>query len=156
MKEEIQLLQRAKEFLDEEREIILSAEVEANEYLLSRLSETIDSIREDFNQLNTSQLNDIENEYKQLLQTVEENLLSNQTIDGKPTSNESKNQHLEEDYENVLQELTILNSDNKKLSQTVFSMVSLYLFLLFTFYFFLGIGITFITSRTYAKFSIKR
>ena len=45
-------MQTAKEFLDEEYQIILSAQTEANEYFLSRLNESVSRIREDFYELN--------------------------------------------------------------------------------------------------------
>ncbi|CAF4882731.1 unnamed protein product, partial [Rotaria magnacalcarata] len=48
LKEELQLMYQAKEFLDEEHETIIAAETEANEYLLSSLNESIVNIREDF------------------------------------------------------------------------------------------------------------
>ncbi|CAM4782059.1 unnamed protein product [Rotaria magnacalcarata] len=118
LKEELQLMHQAKEFLDEEHETIIAAETEANEYLLSSLNESIVNIREDFNQLNTAQITQIENEYKQTLQDVEESLTSNQTTNDTTTSN----QQLQDEYHVVAQELTTLKNDNSTLSERVLTM----------------------------------
>jgi chromosome segregation ATPase len=123
LKEEVKLMQTTKEFLNEERETILSTQTEANEYLLSRLNDSINRIREDFDQLNKTQLQQIENDYKQILQNLEENLINNQT---KNTSQEiipSEYERLENEHQSVLQELTTLNDQNQILSQRILAMV---------------------------------
>ncbi|CAF4175631.1 unnamed protein product, partial [Rotaria magnacalcarata] len=74
--------------------------------------------REDFNQLNTAQITQIENEYKQTLQDVEESLTSNQTTNDTTTSN----QQLQDEYHVVAQELTTLKNDNSTLSERVLTM----------------------------------
>ena len=56
LREEVKLMQTAKEFLEEEYQSILSTQTEANEYLLSRLNESISRIREDFHTLHQNQL----------------------------------------------------------------------------------------------------
>ncbi|CAM2724985.1 unnamed protein product [Rotaria socialis] len=118
LKEEVQLMRQTKEFLNEEHETIIAAETEANEYLLSSLNESIVNIREDFNQLNTAQITQIENEYSQILQNVEGSLTSNQTTNDTTTSN----QQLQDEYHAVAQELATLKNDNSTLSERVLTM----------------------------------
>ena len=119
-------MQTAKEFLDEERETILATEIEANEYLLSCLSESIIHIREDFDALNKTQMQQLENEYAQLLQTFEEYFTTEQTID-ELTSCDDKSQstykQLEDEYQLASQELTKLNNHNQLLLEQVLVMV---------------------------------
>ncbi|CAF4175169.1 unnamed protein product, partial [Rotaria magnacalcarata] len=74
--------------------------------------------REDFNQLNTAQITQIENEYKQTLQDVEESLTSNQTTNDTTRSN----QQLQDEYHVVAQELATLKNDNSTLSERVLTM----------------------------------
>jgi chromosome segregation ATPase len=141
LKEELQLMQTTKEFLNEECETIISTQTEANEYLLSRLNDSIISIREDFNRLNQKQLEQIENNYKQMLQTLEENLPIEQIIP-------SEYQQLEQEYQIVLNELTTLNNHNQNLTEHVLAMVyseSSSLFFLKMCLFFLGSRSSFIT-----------
>jgi hypothetical protein len=125
LKEEVQLMQTTKEFLTEECETIISTQTEANEYLLSRLHDSITRIREDFDQLNQAQLQQIENDYKQMLQTLEENLLSNQTIEISQQTIPSEYQQLEQEHQIVLEELTTLNNQNQNLAERVLAMVCL-------------------------------
>jgi len=125
LKEEVQLMQTTKEFLTEECETIISTQTEANEYLLSRLHDSITRIREDFDQLNQAQLQQIENDYKQTLQTLEENLLSNQTIEISQQTIPSEYQQLEQEHQIVLEELTTLNTQNQNLAERVLAMVCL-------------------------------
>ncbi|CAF3156375.1 unnamed protein product [Rotaria sp. Silwood2] len=126
LKEEVKLMQTAKDFLDDERETIIATENEANEYLLSRLDESIVRIREDFDQLNKTQLKQIENEYKQMLQILEEHFTTNQEIDELTTSHQrtrqAEHERLQEEYQHVLQDLTTLNNHNLILSKQVLAM----------------------------------
>jgi len=117
LKEEVKLMQTTKEFLNEERETIISSQTEANEYLLSRLNDSINRIREDFNQLNKSQLEQIDNEYKQNLQKLEENLLTNQTINISQQTISSEIDRLENENQSALQQLTIINDQNQILTE---------------------------------------
>jgi hypothetical protein len=120
-------MQTAKEFLDEERETIIATQTDANEYLLSRLSESISRIREDFDSLNNAQLKQFENEYKQMLQKVEENLMANEPIDETTTTHQRaiqiENERLQDEQQSVLRELTTLDDHNKSLSERVLAMV---------------------------------
>jgi len=125
LKEEVKLMQTTKEFLNEERETIISSQTEANEYLLSRLNDSINRIREDFNQLNKSQLEQIDNEYKQNLQKLEENLLTNQTINISQQSISSEIDRLENENQSALQQLKIINDQNQILTEQVLAMVCL-------------------------------
>ncbi len=125
LKEEVQLMQTTKEFLTEECETIISTQTEANEYLLSRLNDSITRIREDFDQLNQAQLQQIENDYKQMLQTLEENLLSNQTIEISQQTIPSEYQQLEQEHQIVSEELKTLNNQNQNLAERVLAMVCL-------------------------------
>jgi chromosome segregation ATPase len=125
LKEEVKLMQTTKEFLNEERETIISSQTEANEYLLSRLNDSINRIREDFEQLNKTQLEQIDNEYKQILQKLEENLLNNQTTNISQQTISSENERLENEYQSALQQLTILNDQNQILVEQVLAMVCL-------------------------------
>lgn len=120
-------MQTTKEFLDDERETILATQTEANEYLLSRLSESIHRIREDFDELNRTQLRQMENEYKQMLQILEESLQTDQTADETNTLQQSANQgvyvQLQDEHQIVLQELNTLSDHNQTLTERVLAMV---------------------------------
>jgi chromosome segregation ATPase len=120
LKEEVKLMQTTKEFLNEERETIISTQTEANEYLLSRLNESITRIREDFHQLNQTQLQQIENDYKQIFQTLEE---TQQTTNTSPNIIPSEHERLQDEHQIVLQEFTTLNDHNQILSARVLAMV---------------------------------
>lgn len=125
-------MQTAKDFLDEERETLRATETEANEYLLSRLNESIARIREDFDQLNKSQLVQIESEYEQMLHSLEENLTMNKTIDEATLLDQQTDtkeyERLQNEYESTLQEFKTLNNQNQILSEQVLSMVCYRLF----------------------------
>jgi chromosome segregation ATPase len=126
LREEVKLMQTAKEFLDEERETILSTQTEANEYLLSRLNDSISRIREDFNDLNKTQLKQIENEYKQMIKILEENSLRNETIDetmiNQQRAIEISYEKLQDEHQYITQELTTLNDHNQVLSERILNM----------------------------------
>jgi chromosome segregation ATPase len=126
LREEVKLMQTAKEFLDEERETILSTQTEANEYLLSRLNDSISRIREDFNDLNKTQLKQIENEYKQMIKILEENSLRNETIDETMINQQRAIQisyeKLQDEHQYITQELTTLNDHNQVLSERILNM----------------------------------
>ncbi|CAF1217905.1 unnamed protein product [Rotaria sordida] len=126
LKEEIKLIQTAKDFLNEEHETIIATEIEANEYLLSHLNDSIVYIREDFNQLNKTQLKQIENEYKQMLQISEENFTNHQKINELTISQQRTSQieceRLQEEYQLVLQDLTTINNHNQILSEQILAM----------------------------------
>jgi hypothetical protein len=116
-------MQTAKEFLDEERETIIATQTDANEYLLSRLNESINRIREDFHELNQTQLKQTENEYKQMLQILEENFMANETTTTHQRPIQPDYERLHNEHQSVLQELTTLKDHNETLSERVFSMV---------------------------------
>ncbi|UJR31832.1 hypothetical protein I4U23_019309 [Adineta vaga] len=122
LKEEVKLMQTTKEFLDEERETILETQAEANEYLLSRLSESINRIRQDFNDLNQTQLKQMDNEYKQMLQILEESVQTNETNTFHQSSNQEGYEQLHDEHQTVLQELTTLNDHNQTLIERVQAM----------------------------------
>ena len=121
LKEELQLMQTTKEFLSEERDTILSSRHEANEYFLSQLHESIARIRDDFEKLNQTQLQQIEQDYQQMLQTVEENLLANIP---NQLSNPSEYEQLQHEQQTVQEEWTALNDQNQILSERMLIMVS--------------------------------
>ena len=119
-------MQTAKEFLDEERETIIATQTEANEYLLSRLNDSITRIREDFDTLNKTQLKQIENEYKQMFQTLEQNLITNQSNDetiAHQRAIQTELEQLQDEHQSVAQELTKLNYHNQTLAERVLAMV---------------------------------
>jgi len=116
-------MQTAKEFLDEERETIIATQTDANEYLLSRLNESINRIREDFHELNQTQLKQTENEYKQMLQILEENFITNETTTTHQRAIPADYERLHNEHQSVLQELTTLKDHNETLSERVFAMV---------------------------------
>lgn len=122
-------MQTAKEFLDEEHQIILSTQTEANEYLLSCLGEFISRIREDFDQLNRTQLEQIENEYQQMINMAEENAKNNATKNEKLLNHQRSIQmeceKLQDEHQSTTEELTLLNEHNQALSERILSMVSL-------------------------------
>ena len=125
LKEELQIMQTTKEFLNEECETIVSTQTEANEYLLSRLNDSIIRIRDDFDRLNQTQLQQIENDYKQMLQKAEDDLLSQQTIENSQETIPSEHQELEQECQSALEELTTLNNQNQNLVHRILTMVCL-------------------------------
>jgi type II secretory pathway component PulK len=122
-------MKTAKEFLDDEYQAIVSTHTEANEYLLLTLNESISRIREDFDELNKTQLKEIENEYKQMMKILEENSLNNATIDNTAINHQRTIQNecekFQDEYQSIAQELTTLNDHNYILSERVLAMVSL-------------------------------
>jgi hypothetical protein len=121
-------MQTAKEFLDEEHETILSTQTEANEYLLSRLNESISRIREDFHDLNQLQIKQIENEYQQMVRIVEDKSVTNRTNDEAMINQQRtmKNEYdkLQNEHRTMTQELTSLNDHNQMLSERILNMVN--------------------------------
>jgi len=122
LREEVKLMQTAKEFLDEEHQTILSTQTEANEYFLSRLNDSIIHIREDFNELNQNQLQQLENEYKQIIKNLEETFLTNETILNHQRTIQISYEKLQDEHEILIQELTILNDHNQILSEQILHM----------------------------------
>jgi hypothetical protein len=122
LREEVKLMQTAKEFLDEEHQTILSTQTEANEYFLSRLNDSIIHIREDFNQLNQNQLQQLENEYKQIIKNLEETFITNETILNHQRTIQISYEKLQDEHEILTQELTILNDHNQILSEQILHM----------------------------------
>ncbi|CAF1540877.1 unnamed protein product, partial [Didymodactylos carnosus] len=123
LKEEIKLMQTAKEFLSEERETIIGVQAEANEFMLSRLNDSILRIRDDFSILNQSQLKQSENEYKQMLQVVEESINANIDDDSNDIlmsqRRQSELEELHQETSQAQQELLTLNNYNQALSDRV-------------------------------------
>lgn len=121
-------MQTAKEFLDEEHQMILSTQTEANEYLLSCLSESISRIREDFSELNRAQIKQVENEYNQILVNLEKNSLENanrnESIANRQRAIQIECEKLQTEHQSMTQELTILNDHNILLSEQIFAMVN--------------------------------
>ncbi|CAF5120126.1 unnamed protein product [Rotaria sp. Silwood1] len=128
LREELKLMHTAKEFLDEEHQTILLTQTEANEYLLSCLNEFILRIRDDFNELNKTQLKQMENEYKQIMINIEENSLTNaninETIINQQHSIQNECEKLQNENQSITQELTKLNDYNQILSEQILAMVS--------------------------------
>lgn len=116
-------MQTAKEFLDEEQQTILATQTDANEYLLSRLNQAISRIRDDFDQLNKTQLKQIENQYQQLMQTAEENLLNKSQPD-QSAVNQQHVRQIEYEQESIGEELAVLNDYHQTLSDRILFMVS--------------------------------
>jgi uncharacterized protein (DUF3084 family) len=119
-------MQTAKEFIDEEREALIATQTEANEYLLSSLHESITRIRQDFDTLNKTQLKQIENEYKQMFQTLEENLITNESHDetiAHQRAIQTELEQLRDEHQSAAQELTTINYHNKTLAERVLAMV---------------------------------
>lgn len=125
LKEEVKLMQTTKEFLDDECQTIISTQTDANEYFLSRLNHSIKHIREDFQQLNHTQLIQTENDYEKLLQTLEENFKVNQTSIHSEEIKPTQYEQLQNEHDVVIQELNTLNNQNQDLSQQILSMVKL-------------------------------
>ena len=125
-------MQTAREFLDEERETLLATETEANEDLLSRLNESIQRIRGDFDLLNRTQLEQLETDYKQQIQILENNLFTSTDASDATSStstdpqrlNQLQGEQLQIEQRTVLQELSIVNKHNHGLSERVLVMVS--------------------------------
>lgn len=117
LREELQLMQTAKEFLDDEHQTILLAQTEANEYLLSSLNQSIELIRNDFNELNKTHLKQIENQYKQTIANIEENTNENEFELVQPQTIEIENEYL-----TLKNELTQLNNHNEILTDRIHAM----------------------------------
>ncbi|CAF3930076.1 unnamed protein product, partial [Adineta steineri] len=128
LREEVKLMQTAKEFLNDEYETILSTQTEANEYFISCLDESIINIREDFDDLNKRQLKQVENEYKQMIKILEENSLTTANINETTMNHQRKTQFecekLQDEHQSITQELTTLNDHNQILSERIFAMES--------------------------------
>ncbi|CAF1174612.1 unnamed protein product [Adineta steineri] len=128
LREEVKLMQTAKEFLNDEYETILSTQTEANEYFISCLDESIINIREDFDDLNKRQLKQVENEYKQMIKILEENSLTTANINETTMNHQRKTQFecekLQDEHQSIAQELTTLNDHNQILSERIFAMES--------------------------------
>ncbi|CAF1160013.1 unnamed protein product [Rotaria sordida] len=126
LREELKLMHTTKEFLDEEHQTILSTQTEANEYLLSCLNEFISRTRDDFNELNKTQLKQLENEYKQMMMTVEENSLTkatiNETMINQQRSIQIECEKLQDEHRSITQELIELNNYNQILSEQFLAM----------------------------------
>ncbi|CAF3295658.1 unnamed protein product [Rotaria sp. Silwood2] len=126
LREELKLMHTAKEFLDEEHQTILSTQTEANEYLLSCLNEFILRIREDFSELNKTQLKQMENEYKQMMRVIEETTLTNATMNeamvNQQYSVQIECEKLQDENRSITQELTKLNDYNQVLSEQILAM----------------------------------
>jgi uncharacterized protein (DUF3084 family) len=122
-------MQTAKEFLDEEYETILAAQEEANDYFLSCLNESILRIHEDFDDLNQRQLEQIENEYEQMMKVAEENSLAKVSVNEAATNQQRAAQaecdKLQEENQSAAQELNTLSEHNQTLSERILAMVSL-------------------------------
>ena len=127
-------MQTTREFLDEERENMLATQTEANDYLMSRLDESIKRIREDFEHMNRSQLEQLDTEYTQLLTVLEENLQSAESADDDGAAatrtdeedrvDQANYAQLQSEHRVTLQELTHLTRDNQTLAERVFSLVN--------------------------------
>ena len=126
-------MQTTREFLDEERENMLATQTEANDYLMSRLDESIKRIREDFEHMNRSQLEQLDKEYGQLLTVLQENLQNAESTDDGAEAmgtdeeervNQANYAQLQSEHRVTLQELTHLTRDNQTLAERVFSLVS--------------------------------
>mgnify|MGYP006911071694 FL=1 len=117
LREELQLMQTAKEFLDDEHQTILLTQTEANEYLLSSLNQSIELIRNDFNELNKTHLKQIENQYKQTIANIEENTNENEFELVQPQTIEIENEYL-----TLKNELTQLNNHNEILTDRIHAM----------------------------------
>ncbi|CAF1050170.1 unnamed protein product [Adineta ricciae] len=126
LREEVKLMQTAKEFLDEEYETILEAQTDANLYLLSCLNESILRIHADFEHLNNQQIEQIENEYKQTIKKLEETSLANVTGNEIEIAQQHTSQtecgKLEEEYRSANEELSKLHEHNRLLSDRISSM----------------------------------
>ncbi|CAF1133464.1 unnamed protein product, partial [Didymodactylos carnosus] len=125
LKEEVKLMQTTREFLNEERDNIITIQTDANEFMLSRLNDSILRIREDFNVLNQLQLKQLENEYKQMLRIVEVSV--NDTLDDGSTASatvlhqrrQAKFEELHEEASLTQQELSTLSDYNQTLVDKV-------------------------------------
>ena len=76
--------------------------------------------------LNKTQLKQIENEYKQMFQTLEQNLITNQSNDetiAHQRAVQTELEQLHDEHQSVAQELTKLNYHNQTLAERVLAMV---------------------------------
>ena len=77
MKEEIKLLRTTKEFLVEEKQNLDLTQIDANEDFLNRLQQSIERLRNDFQQLNENQLKQIEETYRETIERLGNELKPN-------------------------------------------------------------------------------
>ena len=122
LREEVQLMQTAKEFLDEEHQALLSTQTEANEYFLSRLNESVEQIREDFSELNKNQIKQIENEYKQKMSILEEKNSTEETLFNQQRIRQNDYEKLQDEQQVLSNELFTLNDHNQILSERIIAM----------------------------------
>jgi hypothetical protein len=92
------------------------------------LNESISRIREDFQDLNQNQIKQIENEYKKMMNVLEEKILTNQSIDEAKINHQriAQNEYekLQDEYQSTSQELITLNEHNQMLSERILNMVN--------------------------------
>ncbi|UJR14875.1 hypothetical protein I4U23_001860 [Adineta vaga] len=128
LREEVKLMQTAKEFLDDEYETILAVQTEANDYFLTCLNESILRIYDDFDQLNKRQMEQVEIEYEKMIKILEENSLANEMINETEMNRQRTSQvefrKLQEEYQLMTEELTTLNGHNHILSERIVDMES--------------------------------
>ncbi|CAF1959714.1 unnamed protein product [Rotaria magnacalcarata] len=126
LREELKLMQTSKEFLDDEHQMILSTQAEANEYLLSCLNESITRISEDFNELNKAQIKQVENEYKHMMTVAKENSLANanknETMANHQRAAQIEYEKLQDEHRCMTQELTIVTDHNLVLTEQILAM----------------------------------
>ncbi|CAF3471943.1 unnamed protein product [Rotaria socialis] len=126
LREELKLMQTSKEFLDDEHQMILSTQAEANEYLLSCLNESITRISEDFNELNKAQIKQVENEYKHMMTVAEENFLANanknETMENHQRAAQIECEKLQDEHRCMTQELTVVSDHNLVLTEQILAM----------------------------------
>ena len=117
-------MQTAREFLDDERDLFITSQTEAGEYYRSHLNESIQQIREDFQQLNRAQLKQLENEFEEKLRWLGE--FSSSSSSSEIVSDDPQRVEREQ-WENesrlVTQELNIVNAQYQTLTQRVQQMV---------------------------------
>ena len=117
-------MQTAKEFLNDEYQTILGSQTEANDYFLSCLNQSVVRIREDFHRVNQTQVKQMENKYKQLMQTIEEyasvDTSRDETMRHRTTDHEGP---LADEYRSAANELTKLGEHNRLLTERILDMV---------------------------------
>lgn len=123
-------MQTAKEFLDEECEAILGTQAEANDYFLSCLNESIVRIQDDFDELNTRQLKQVESDYEQMIKVAEEQTLAKvatvQETSDRQGAAQVECDKLRNENHSATHELSALHDTNRTLTERVLAMVSSY------------------------------
>jgi hypothetical protein len=118
-------METAKDFLNDEQQSIFASQANAHEYFLSRLTQSVSRIRDDFEQLNQTQIKHIDSQYQQYMITIEDYLRQESNHKNKQQPDHEQ-WHIEQ--KTMTDELRRLTNDHHLLAQRIVDMVDSSLF----------------------------